>query len=189
MWLNEVKLSQTESVLNNKHEYLFFCRSRLKTLFWRWRQSFPPEEISSSSSSTTTTWCSASSWWAPPSLLHRAVTLRIVQLLVFIWVLFNPCVMMVLPSLVQERAADDSKEVEGFQQLLLARTQVINTGEFWEIWSPAVTLPPFTASSLCSELWFQNKCNYSVTLEAVQSCWRNRNRNKTRTGEMDVKLS
>lgn len=47
--------------------------------------------------------------------------------------LFNPCVMMVLPSLVQERAADDSKEVEGFQQLLLARTQVINTGEFWEI--------------------------------------------------------
>lgn len=25
---------------------------------------------------------------------------------------------------VQERAADDSKEVEGFQQLLLARTQV-----------------------------------------------------------------
>lgn len=27
-------------------------------------------------------------------------------------------------SFVQERAADDSKEVEGFQQLLLARTQV-----------------------------------------------------------------
>lgn len=30
----------------------------------------------------------------------------------------------VLLSSVQERAADDSKEVEGFQQLLLARTQV-----------------------------------------------------------------
>lgn len=28
---------------------------------------------------------------------------------------------------VQERAADDSKEVEGFQQLLLARTQVDTT--------------------------------------------------------------
>ena len=60
--------------------------------------------------------------------------------------------MLVLPPVVQERAADDSKEVEGFQQLLLARTQVIDTGGFWELCSPAVTLPPFTVSSLCSEL-------------------------------------
>lgn len=33
-------------------------------------------------------------------------------------------VLLVFLCCVQERAADDSKEVEGFQQLLLARTQV-----------------------------------------------------------------
>ncbi|XP_073319078.1 vacuolar protein sorting-associated protein 52 homolog isoform X2 [Pagrus major] len=43
-------------------------------------------------------------------------------------------VMVVLPPFVQERAADDSKEVEGFQQLLLARTQ-----EFIE----EILSPPF----------------------------------------------
>uniref|UniRef100_A0A8B9K1G0 Vacuolar protein sorting-associated protein 52 homolog n=1 Tax=Astyanax mexicanus TaxID=7994 RepID=A0A8B9K1G0_ASTMX len=36
-------------------------------------------------------------------------------------------------GVLMERAADDSKEVEGFQQLLLARTQVNRTQEFWEI--------------------------------------------------------
>lgn len=40
--------------------------------------------------------------------------------------------MIVFAPFVQERAADDSKEVEGFQQLLLARTQVNITEELWE---------------------------------------------------------
>lgn len=38
---------------------------------------------------------------------------------------------------IKERAADDSKEVEGFQQLLLARTQVhsgiLSTGSNWQL--------------------------------------------------------
>lgn len=40
------------------------------------------------------------------------------------WISVWLMVLLVFLCCVQERAADDSKEVEGFQQLLLARTQV-----------------------------------------------------------------
>lgn len=97
---------------------LYICwvtvsRWRWKILCWRWQPSFPPGEISSSSSSITMTWCSASSWWAH-WLFHLWCSL-FGRGFISGWWLF-----------MQERAADDSKEVEGFQQLLLARTQVRN---------------------------------------------------------------
>jgi len=51
-------------------------------------------------------------------ILHTAVHLLPVKTV-------PECIMMICSvCVVKERAADDSKEVEGFQQLLLARTQV-----------------------------------------------------------------
>lgn len=58
----------------------------------------------------------------------------------------------VFSPFVQERAADDSKEVEGFQQLLLARTQVTITEELWEI---GRLLSPLFALGFYSEIIYK----------------------------------
>lgn len=57
-------------------------------------------------------------------------------------------------SFVQERAADDSKEVEGFQQLLLARTQVNMTEVLQETRSHTACLSPFSCIVCAQKLLF-----------------------------------
>ena len=68
-----------------------------------------------------------------------------------------------ISSISQERAADDSKEVEGFQQLLLARTQVtlhLNSGK-WSLGSPIMVGIRLTdLSNIMS--YSVLKCNYNT---------------------------